>query len=110
MFEWQSCFFLLKDAPTVLNLDQQNVEEGKNLSVTCQATPGIPNSTTIYWTYADNKGFKQDGSTLRLPNIQRKSSGTYICTAENNYNERDKGIHNQTMVVNVQCENLFYFA
>lgn len=93
-------------APTVLNLDQQNVEEGKNLSVTCQATPGIPNSTTIYWTYADNKGFKQDGSTLRLPNIQRKSSGTYICTAENNYNERDKGIHNQTMVVNVQYKPL----
>lgn len=84
-------------------LSQQNFIEGRDLSVTCQAAPGNPSSTTFYWTKVDNPGFRQNGATLRLYNIQRNSSGTYRCTAENNYNNGEKGAHSQTMVVKVQC-------
>lgn len=86
-------------------LSEQNVIEGRLLSVTCTAQPGNPSTTTFYWSKVDNPGFKQDGATLNLPNIQKNSSGTYICTAENNYSNREeKGTHNQTMIVNVYCE------
>lgn len=66
-------------------------------------TPGNPRSTTVYWTKVENSGFRQNGHTLHVPNIQRTSSGTYRCTAENNYSNGEKGTHNQSMVVNVFC-------
>lgn len=82
----------------------QDIIEGSDLSVTSQATPGKANSTTFYWTKVDNPGFRQNGSTLQLHNIQRNSSGTYKCTAENSYNNGGKGTHTQSFVVNVQCK------
>lgn len=95
--------FLLTVPPTLSTLSQQDIIEGNDLSVTCTVTPGNPSSTTFYWTKVDNQGFKQDGPTLQLPNIQRTSSGTYRCTAENNYSNKEKGTHSQPMVVNVLC-------
>nr|XP_034300634.1 B-cell receptor CD22-like [Crassostrea gigas] len=85
--------------PFVNLLSKQNILEGRNLSVTCQAIPGNPRFTTFYWTKADR--FRRNGATLQLPDIQRNSSGTYICTAENSYNNGKKGTHSQPMVVNV---------
>eukprot|EP00105_Crassostrea_gigas_P023187 XP_011442936.1 PREDICTED: contactin-5 isoform X2 [Crassostrea gigas] len=82
-------------------LSQQDILEGRNLSVTCKATPGNPSLTTFYWTKVDIQGFRQNGATLHIPNIQRNSSGTYRCTAENSYSNGEKGTHNQSMVVNV---------
>lgn len=96
------------DPPTVHTLSQQDIMEGKNLSVTCEASPGNPSSTTFYWTKVDDRGFKQNGPSLRLPSIQRTSSGTYRCTAENSYNNGAKGADSQTMVVNVLCRCLIY--
>nr|XP_034303739.1 titin-like isoform X4 [Crassostrea gigas] len=90
--------------PNVYTMRQQNKIEGRDLSVTCRATPGNPNSTTFYWTKVDNPGFRQNGSTLQLPNIQRTSSGTYRCTAENNYSNGERGTDSQAMVVNVQYQ------
>ncbi|XP_052691725.1 hemicentin-1-like [Crassostrea angulata] len=87
--------------PTVHTLSQQDIIEGSQLSITCQATPGDPSFSTFYWTKADNPGFRQNGSTLQLPNIQRNSSGIYRCTAENNYHNGEKGSDSRTMVVNV---------
>ncbi|XP_065933039.1 uncharacterized protein [Magallana gigas] len=87
--------------PTVHMLSQEDILEGRDLSVTCKATPGNPSSTTFYWTKVDNPGFRKNGSTLHLPNIQRISSGTYRCTAENNYNKEEKGTDSQSMDVNV---------
>ncbi|XP_052691740.1 synaptogenesis protein syg-2-like [Crassostrea angulata] len=87
--------------PTIKTLSQQDIVEGKALLVTCQAVSGNPNSTTFYWTKEDNPGFRQNGSTLHIPNIQRASSGTYRCTAENNYSIGEKGTHSQPMIVNV---------
>lgn len=101
-----SIYVLITDPPNVYTMRQQNKIEGRDLSVTCRATPGNPNSTTFYWTKVDNPGFRQNGSTLQLPNIQRTSSGTYRCTAENNYSNGERGTDSQAMVVNVQCETL----
>lgn len=92
--------------PTVHMLSQQDILEGKDLSVTCKVTPGNPSSTTFYWTKVDNPGFRHNGSTLHLPNIQRTSFGTYRCTAENNYNNGEKGTDSQSMIVNVLCRSL----
>lgn len=85
-------------------MSQQDIVEGMNLSVTCNATPGNPNSTLFYWTKVDDVGFRQNGSTLHLDNIDRLKAGSYKCRAENNYNNGEKGIHSQSVVVNVFCE------
>lgn len=85
-------------------LTQQNIVIGRPTSVTCSVNPGNPNSTTFYWTKEDNSGFKQEGATLQLLNTQKYSSGTYRCTAKNNYNNGEKGSDSQTVVVNVLCE------
>nr|XP_034316845.1 hemicentin-2-like [Crassostrea gigas] len=87
--------------PLVNTLSNQNIIEGRDLSVTCTVTPGNPSSTTLYWTKVDNPGFRQNGPTLQLYNIQRNDSGSYRCTAENNYNNRERGTHTKTTVVNV---------
>lgn len=97
------------DPPTIKTLSQQDIVEGRALLVTCQAVSGNPNSTTFYWIKEDNPGFRQNGSTLHIPNIQRTSSGTYRCTAENNYSIGEKGTHSQSMDVNVLCEIFFSF-
>ncbi|XP_078310218.1 contactin-5-like isoform X2 [Crassostrea virginica] len=94
--------------PYVLLLARQNTIEHEDLSVTCKAIPGNPNSTTFYWTNLSNPGFKQNFSELRLPHIQRNSSGTYRCTAENTYSNREKGTNSQDMVVNVLYPPLVY--
>lgn len=78
--------------------------EGGNISVDCLATPGNPSSTTFYWTKEDDPEFRQNGSIIQLYTIQRNSSGTFECTAENLYYDEEKGIHSRTMVINVQCK------
>lgn len=80
--------------------------EGIDLSVTCTVTKGNPSSTIVFWTKVDNSVFRYNGSTLQLPNIQRNSSGTYKCTAENSYSNGKKGTDSQFTVVNVQCRSL----
>lgn len=85
-------------------LSQQNVIEGRSLNTTCHAEPGNPNTTAFYWTKEGNSGFEQNRATLRLLKIQRNSSGTYKCTAENNYGNGEKGTDSQFMVVNVLCK------
>lgn len=101
-------FILVTHPPLVNTLSNQNIIEGRDLSVTCTVTPGNPSSTTLYWTKVDNPGFRQNGPTLQLYNIQRNDSGSYRCTAENNYNNRERGTHTKTTVVNVLCMYLVY--
>ena len=96
------------DPPSLINLTQKEVIEAHNLFIICGANPGNPNLTIFAWTKVDS-GFKQNGSTLQLPNIQRNSSGTYQCTAENTYSSGAKGTNSQTMVVNVLCR-VFSFS
>lgn len=99
------------DPPKQIPLLQQNIIEGQNLSVICNVTPGNPISTTFYWTKVDNPEFRQNGSALQLQDIQRTSSGTYNCTAQNTLTNGEFGTDNQIMVVNVQCKlnkSIFY--
>lgn len=96
------------DPPSVKTLSKKDIIEGRNLSVPCETTPGNPNSTTIYWTKVGEQ-FRQSGATLQLANINRTSSGTYICTAENNYSYTEKGTDSQSMVINVQCKLILSF-
>lgn len=83
----------------------RDIIKGRTLKITCQATPGNPSSTTFYWTKEDTPGFRQNGSILQLHTIQRTSSGIYRCTAENDYNNGEKGTGSQNMAVNVLCKN-----
>lgn len=92
------------DTPIVNALSQQDIIEGKDLSVACTATPGNPRATLFFWTKIDNPGFKQSGTTLQLHNIQRTSSGTYRCTAENSFSYVEKGSDSQSVTINVLCE------
>nr|XP_022344647.1 hemicentin-1-like [Crassostrea virginica] len=87
--------------PYVLPLAKQHFIEGKDLVVTCNATQGNPNSTAIFWSKSNDPGFRQTGTTLRLLNIHRNSSGTYKCTAENTYSNGAKGTNSQNMVIDV---------
>lgn len=98
----------LTDPSTINTLSQQDIIEGGALSVTCHVTPGNPSSTTVYWTKEDNQGFRQNGATLQLPYIQRNSSVTYRCTAENMYSNGENGSDSQSMVVNVLCQFFYY--
>lgn len=95
-------FFL--DPPSVAAFPQQNTIERDDLSVTCNYTHGNPISTTLSWTKTDDPEFKHNEIILQLPKIERNSSGTYICTAENTYSNGEKGTDSQSLVVNVQCK------
>jgi hypothetical protein len=96
--------FISLDPPFVSPLSKQDIIEGRDLSVTCSITPGNPSSSTIFWTKVGLPGFRQEGPTLQLPGINRTSSGNYSCTAENKYNNDEKGTADQSMVVNVLCK------
>lgn len=98
-----SIFIMLSDPPSVNALSHQIIIERRDLSISCQTTPGHPSSNTVYWTKVDNSGFRQDGTTLQIPNINRTSTGTYRCTAENIYSNGEKGTDSQSMLVNVLC-------
>lgn len=102
LFSYVYLFFT--DPPSGNSLTGKDIFEGRSLSITCQANPGNPNYTTLFWTKVDDQELIQNGSTLKISNIQRSSSGTYVCTAENIYYNGNKGIHNQSMFVNVLCE------
>lgn len=96
------------DPPTVIKLPKRYIKEGKELIVKCQAKLGNPNITTFFWTKVDEPDFKQNRTTLQLPNIERSRSGIYICTAENNYSNGEKGSDSQLMDVIVLCKCLLF--
>lgn len=101
-------FTLSKDAPRLLNLTQQNITEGETVIVRCEVIEGNPNSTNVYWTRVGDSTFQENSATLQLLKIQRNSSGSYKCTAENMFNDGSKGTHSQIMFINVLCE-IFLF-
>lgn len=88
-------------------MSQQNVTEGTHFQIICNATPGNPTPISIVWTKEENTMFILKEPILQLSYINRTNSGTYRCTAENDYGNGKKGTHSQDMVVNVLCR---YFA
>lgn len=87
-------------------LTNQRIVEGEDLSVICNVTFGNPTTTTFSWIKRKDPGFKQNTSRLNMPDIQRSSSGNYICTAENNYTLGGKGSDSRDMTVDVLCKFL----
>ncbi|XP_078331736.1 hemicentin-1-like isoform X3 [Crassostrea virginica] len=87
--------------PSVIPLTQKETKEGQDFLISCRATPGNPITTMFWWIKVNDPVFKQNGSTLQLPYIQRHNSGTYKCIAENTYSNGWKGTDSQEMVVNV---------
>lgn len=100
--------FILDPPGVKIQYSQQDTEEGKDISANCSVTPGYPEFTTVFWTKVNNSAFRQNGSIFQLINIQRTSSGHYLCKAENKYPGGGKGSDNQTMIINVQCEFLIH--
>lgn len=90
-------------------LSRQEIIEGNDLFITCQANLGNPKLTAMYWTKEDDSGFRQNGTTLHLLDIQRTSSGIYRCTAENNYGNGEKGTNSQSVNINVLCKIGFIY-
>ncbi|XP_056011993.1 titin-like isoform X2 [Ostrea edulis] len=87
--------------PTVSPLTNRDVIEGSDLTITCSVTNGNPSQTTVYWTKSGDSGFRQNNATLQITKINRSSSGTYTCTAENIYTIDEKGTGSQAVNVNV---------
>lgn len=94
----------ITDPPHVNFLPQQNIIEGRNLSVKCSTTFSNPSTTTFFWTKDDSPEFKVNGAILKIPFIQKNISGIYRCTAENIYSNLEKGSDSQSMVINVLCK------
>lgn len=99
-----SFYSVITDPPSVHTLTQQNIIEGRDLTVTCEVSSGNPPSTTIFWTKEDNTLIPPKKAILQFYNIQRNTSGTYICTAKNSYSDGSTGEDSQLMIVNVLCE------
>ncbi|XP_078331735.1 uncharacterized protein LOC144617641 isoform X2 [Crassostrea virginica] len=87
--------------PSVIPLTQKDTIEGQDFLIICRAIPGNPITTMFWWIKVNDPVFRQNGSTLQLPNIQRNRSGSYKCIVENTYSNRRKGTDNQEMFVNV---------
>lgn len=102
------CFLYFVDPPIVSQISQLNIEEERDLSFNCTFTQGNPASTTIFWTSKDKPEFRQNGTTLLLPEIKRSDSGNYTCTAENKYSSGKKGSDSKSMILNVLCKSKSY--
>ena len=70
---------------TVAPVRKADIEVGKDLVLTCNAT-GDPHPR-ISWTKhgVPASEFNASGNFLHLVNVQRKDAGSYRCTASNGY-------------------------
>ncbi|XP_061182272.1 hemicentin-1-like [Saccostrea echinata] len=87
--------------PIVSPFTDRDIIEGSNFTVACVFTAGNPFQTTVYWIKSGESEFKQDGTILHLPWVQRNRAGTYICTTENRYNSGRTGTSSQSLEINV---------
>ncbi|XP_061164464.1 hemicentin-2-like [Saccostrea echinata] len=76
--------------------------EGTDLTAVCKFIHGNPIQTAVYWTRSQSDNFRQNGTILTLPGIQRKASDIYTCTVENIYPSGYKGKHSQSFRIKVQ--------
>lgn len=100
------CTLYFVDPPVVSPISQLNIVEGSDVSFNCTFTQGNPDSTIIFWTSKNKPEFRQNGTTLLLPEIKRTNSGNYTCTAENKYSDEEKGSDSKSMILNVLCKSM----
>ena len=77
---------IVQDKPFVLSdCKDMTVKEGDNVTCVCKTTTGYP-SAEVKWTRTqpeqENSGLNDLTGVLRLENISRNQSGTYICFAK----------------------------
>ena len=77
------------------------IQEERTATLICTVTDANPNtSITWRWNKQDNLNVDlHDGPAYTIPNIQRKRSGTYVCTASNTVGTSE----GESVVVDVQC-------
>ena len=96
-------FPLLVPANVTKIRGEQTVREGGKLQLTCEAS-GEP-QPNITWTKEKtgnqgNNDVLQVGKELTITKISRNDSGTFHCTADNDFGEADS----QAVYVDVTCE------
>ena len=82
--------FILANADTSHNLQ---IEEGKDLSLSCNVTGTSGNS--VFWKKNSTDSFHKSGLKLSLPSIKTKDSGDYMCYT---YNSTYESKANATLV------------
>ena len=87
----------LTDAPTMEQLLNVKVEEGKNVAKECNVAAGTP-PLNLFWKNVKT-GHVITEKVLNIINIRRNQSGEYRCTANNTC-----GNESTTMFVNVKCK------
>ncbi|KAL9964689.1 hypothetical protein ACROYT_G028364 [Oculina patagonica] len=86
---WRYRIRVMVTVPAKLTIvsGDQNVHEGTNMTLICEAT-GKP-TPNITWTRVQKDGSNSEavhqGPTWDLPSINRTASGTYRCTADNGF-------------------------
>lgn len=79
-----------------------SIIEGQTAALKCRLTAANPNSSITWaWYKTDNPGtVLHDGPTYTVPNIKRKMSGSFSCTASNSVGTSEAVNIN----IDVQCK------
>ena len=92
----QYLFFYLPTVPSnIESIQDQNVTEGDNLTLTCNAS-GMP-QPNVSWIKPG--GQRHNGHMLEVTNINRSQAGEYKCEASN-----ECGNATETATIDVQCK------
>ena len=99
----QRVFFLVPPKITSNTLHRADIDEGQDLTLSCNAT-GDP-QPNITWTRdgVPNSEFKVLEHDLRLVDVKRRDVGSYRCTASNGYGENASEIN----IVGLHCKTYF---
>uniref|UniRef100_A0A8B8B5S2 B-cell receptor CD22-like n=1 Tax=Crassostrea virginica TaxID=6565 RepID=A0A8B8B5S2_CRAVI len=85
--EGESVVIDVQYKPEVISADSSpyRVIEGQTATLLCTVIAANPNTTLTWkWTKPDNPNVElHNGPNYTIPNIQRRASGSYICTASN---------------------------
>ncbi|XP_062617806.1 uncharacterized protein LOC134279425, partial [Saccostrea cucullata] len=92
---------IIASPPAVHTLNNSTAIEGTDFNKKCLYNVGKPPETNVYWT-RQGSSFRHEGDVLSLTKIQRSSSGTYTCTAQNQYSSGNKGQSKQSMTIDVE--------
>ena len=99
------CFLFFSVPPKITSntLNRADIDEGQDLTLSCNAT-GDP-QPNITWTRdgVPNSQFKVFEHDLRLVDVKRRDVGSYRCTASNGYGENASEIS----IVGLHCKTCF---
>ena len=91
------------DPPTMEQLLNVTVEEGRNITKECNVTSGTP-SLNVFLKNVKT-GHLTEGKLLTIINIRRNQSGEYRCIVNNTCGKESTG-----MFIDVHCKKLYVFT